>query len=348
MSKTEVLIVGGGPAGSAAAIYCANHNLSVTLLESERFPRMRPGETLHPGVDIIFRQLGVYNEIQKKGFIRHEGISVKWTYNDPPKISHYGKDKNGRWLGYQAFRPELDNILLSKAKELGVRVIQPTRVLEVLSESGRLIGAKSSSGKEILADFVIDAGGAGHWLAKSLSLTVKRYSIPLYVQYGYAHGKCPIRNQVPLFEATPWGWIWLAKIKHELYQWTILNFHGILVPYNWLPDEFKGLVSSQAVRGADVTWRRVIQPSGTGYFIIGDAATVLDPSSSHGVLKGLMSGIQAAQAILRITKENFSSVIASLRYNEWISQWFFQDVRKLKEFYIQHPGQPIKIWTDSN
>ena len=116
MSKTEVLIVGGGPAGSAAAIYCAKYGLSVMLVESDRFPRIKPGETLHPGVDIIFRELGIYDEIQKTDFIRHEGVSVKWTYNDPPVITHYGKDKNGPWLGYQAFRADLDNILLSKAQ----------------------------------------------------------------------------------------------------------------------------------------------------------------------------------------------------------------------------------------
>ena len=122
---------------------------------------------------------------------------------------------------------------------------------------------------------MIDAGGGGHWLAKNLNLTVKRYSIPLYAQYGYAKGKCCARDQVPLIEATPWGWIWSAKIKNELYQWTRLNFHNISVPHDWLPDEFKDLVSSQPVRGADVTWRRVIQPSGLGYFIIGDAAQYL-------------------------------------------------------------------------
>jgi hypothetical protein len=61
-----------------------------------------------------------------------------------------------------------------------------------------------------------------------------------------------------------------------------------------------------------------------------------------------MSGIKAAHAIFRIIKDNFPCKIASLEYNKWISQWFLHDVDKLKEFYIQHPAQPIKLWTDSD
>ena len=93
------------------------------------------------------------------------------------------------------------------------------------------------------------------------------------------------------------------------------------------------------MHGVDVTWRRVVQPAGSGYFIVGDAAAVLDPASSHGVLKGIMSGMQAAHAIIRITKDHFPSEIASKNYNEWITEWFLYDIHKLEKFYSQHPSQ---------
>jgi hypothetical protein len=127
--------------------------------------------------------------------------------------------------------------------------------------------------------------------------------------YGYAKGECSVRDQVPLIKATSDGWIWTAKVKNGLYQWTRLCFRNTSIPADWLPDEFKRLTPSESTHGADVTWRRVINPAGEGYFIIGDAAMVIDPSSSHGVLKGMMSGIKAAYAISRIIKNNGSSVM---------------------------------------
>ncbi len=340
---SRVLIVGGGPAGSAAAIYCAKYGHQVILIESEKFPRRKPGETLHPGVDVIFRQLGVYDDIQNANFVRHDGVCVKWSYNEPPKTILFGKDNNEPWLGYQAFRADLDDILLSRARDVGAMVMQPCRACDILVESEQVIGVKTSSAGEVLGDFIIDASGGGHWLARKLNLTIEKHSSPLYARYGYAKGKCHARDQVPLIEATPDGWIWTAKVKNGLYQWTRLNFHKVSIAPNWLPDEFTGLKSSQAIHGADVTWRQVIQPAGPGYFIIGDAATVVDPASSHGVLKGLMSGIKAAHIISRIFKDKFPSTIASLDYNKWVSQWFFHDIAKLRELYMQHPSHPILV-----
>jgi flavin-dependent dehydrogenase len=70
---------------------------------------------------------------------------------------------------------------------------------------------------------------------------------------------------------------------------------------------------------------------------VGDAAAVLDPASSHGVLKGIMSGMKAAHAIIRITKDHFPNKVAFKNYNEWIAEWFLYDTHKLRKFYSQRP-----------
>ena len=64
-SEVDVVVVGGGPAGSAAALWCVRQGLRVVLLEREQFPRHRPGETLLPGVEPIFAQLGVAEAIAR-------------------------------------------------------------------------------------------------------------------------------------------------------------------------------------------------------------------------------------------------------------------------------------------
>jgi flavin-dependent dehydrogenase len=191
-----------------------------------------------------------------------------------------------------------------------------------------------------MADFVIDAAGGTHWLARQLKLTIEKHSPPLFAYYGYAKGECHFRDEAPAIVITPEGWIWTAKAQEHLYQWTRLYFNknkndnNQLVPSRgWLPDEFKGLKPVEFVRSANVTWRLVVRPAGLGYFIVGDAATVLDPSSAHGVLRALMSGIMASHAILRIVHDGIPSGIVIKSYNDWLSNWFFHDIERLKDLY---------------
>src|SRR4051812_218848 len=93
---TKVLIVGAGPAGCAAAIACCQTGLDVILLDNYPEPRVGPGETLHPGTEVIFRKLGVWAEVLKAGFHRHRGI---WRENHGRRVfESYGRDSRGQWL----------------------------------------------------------------------------------------------------------------------------------------------------------------------------------------------------------------------------------------------------------
>ena len=93
-----------------------------------------------------------------------------------------------------------------------------------------------------------------------------------------------------------------------------------------------------AVRGADVTWRRASPAAGAGWFLVGDAAFVLDPASSHGVLKALMSGRMAAHCIAAVAHGMASEGESVLHYNDWISHWFGADVARLTEHYAMLRG----------
>jgi 2-polyprenyl-6-methoxyphenol hydroxylase-like FAD-dependent oxidoreductase len=81
-SGNHIVVVGGGPGGCATAIWCALRQLSVTLIEARKFPRHRPGETLHPGVEPILRQLGVAEQVAVASSMRHEGQHVHWGGED--------------------------------------------------------------------------------------------------------------------------------------------------------------------------------------------------------------------------------------------------------------------------
>src|ERR1700689_3228387 len=100
----DVIIVGGGPAGSCAAIRCAQWGLHAILLERELFPRDRPGESLHPGFESLLEQLGVLDAVVAAGFLRFDGNWVE--SKGATSFDAFKPTQTGTSRGLQAWRPE--------------------------------------------------------------------------------------------------------------------------------------------------------------------------------------------------------------------------------------------------
>lgn len=335
MSERDVVILGGGPAGSATAITCAQQGLKVTLLERAAFPREHPGETLHPGIEPLLKKLGVAQQVLAMGFLRHLGNWVQWE--GALRFVPFGQDEYGPWRGFQAWRADFDTILLEQAKALGVEVLQPCRASQLLADQGRVLGVVTPKGT-LLSSWVIDATGGQHWLARQLGLAIQAYTPPLIAHYGYAEGLCS--QQAPALVADPQGWTWTARVRPRLYQWTRLAFQEESLAQAWMPPAFEGLDPKRGSGKAEVTWRRVLQPAGLGYFIAGDAFSVLDPASSHGVLKAIMSGMMAGHLVTQVIKNKHPQEEAIQHYCQWIHHGFNHDIEKLKSLYLALPNPP--------
>lgn len=333
----EIIIIGSGPGGTAAAISLAQMGLSAVIVERDNFPRHRPGETLHPGIEPLLSQLGVAEEVLAAGFLRHAGNWVQWEAE--PQLVPFGSDERGTWYGFQAWRSDFDAILLNRAIGLGVEVCQPCRSIQPIINANRIAGVITSEGN-LPASFIIDAAGSQHWLAKKLKLPIKFYSPRLIAYYGYAEGECPVRDEAPAIVADSNGWTWMAKVRPQIYQWTRLSFTNETININWLPSEFQTLKPQGKTLAADVTWRIVAACAGLGYFLVGDAVAVLDPASSHGVLKAIMSGMMAAHLIGQIVKGAIE-LQAIEAYCQWVNSWFQHDIAKLREFYAKLPNSPF-------
>jgi flavin-dependent dehydrogenase len=333
----DVAIVGGGPAGSAAALWCVRQGLRVVLVERERFPRHRPGETLPPGAGPLFNQLGVADAIAAAGFTRHLGTWVSWS--GPRRFDPFGADRNGPWQGFQAPREQLDQILLDAVSGSGVVVRQPCRALHPLRDGGTVIGVATSD-EPLLARWVIDASGGAHWLTRRLGIPLQFASPRLIARYGYVTGDCPERDEAPEIAADETGWSWSACIAPGLYHWTRLSLSEDDPLRDRPPSAFAQLTPVSRTRGANVTWRIVSQPAGPGYICVGDAAAVLDPASSHGVLKGLMSGMMAAHVIAQVASGTATNAMAIETYSTWLREWFRADARELRRMYQELPHPP--------
>ena len=164
-AQTEILIVGGGPAGSTAALYLSQLGFDITLIEKKVFPReVLCGEFLSKEVTDILKELNLFNEF----------ISLK-----PNKLNTFSAiDNSGAILkskldfdGYALKRSIFDSFLLGKAKEKGVKIIQPAEVIShIQTEAGFISNIETGSGEilEIESRLVIGAYGKQNILDKKL------------------------------------------------------------------------------------------------------------------------------------------------------------------------------------
>jgi flavin-dependent dehydrogenase len=80
--------------------------------------------------------------------------------------------------------------------------------------------------------------------------------------------------------------------------------------------------------------------AGLGYFVAGDAAVVLDPAASHGVLRAIMSGMMAARSAARMRQDPTSEGAIAQQYDHWLRSWFVADADRLRALYRNHPNPP--------
>ncbi|MGI8741699.1 MAG: NAD(P)/FAD-dependent oxidoreductase [Bryobacteraceae bacterium] len=85
-------------------------------------------------------------------------------------------------------------------------------------------------------------------------------------------------------------------------------------------------------RAADVTWRMAGQTAGDGWFRCGDAAAVLDPSSSQGVLRAIMTGIRAAHLAIGALQSAITPGEAAIAYHCWLREWLEHRCRPCSQY----------------
>jgi flavin-dependent dehydrogenase len=336
---TDVIIAGGGPAGAATAIACIQRGLRVHLFERAAFSERRPGETLHPGVEPLLRQLGLADRFQATVGARHPGIWLCW--GGQRRFQRYGSDQDGAWQGFQISRLAFDQLLLSHASELGVVVRQPCAIDRVQLGQEDRVCVLTAAGP-LSARVIVDATGRASWLSRQLHIARDARSPRLIARYGYAAGSCSGRYAAPELEGNSEGWVWTAMVQPALYHWTCVTANGARPNPNWVPEGLRRLRPVGPSKGADVTWHMAARLAHPAWFIVGDAACLLDPLSSKGVLRAMMTGIATGYLIANGLNGQIAPEAAANVYQSWLSDWFEQEALRLSTFYrelgVMHPN----------
>jgi len=299
VENSDILIIGAGPAGCAAAITALEGGCSVTLLERKIQSAQQPGETLHPGVEPILRQLGVWEAVIRQGFHRHRGIwreSVKGTRTFAP----YGEDESGMWLGLQVDRVILNRLLRARVTELGGVIVDISRLELIRNSTGLSVAA---DGIFYRGGVILDGTGRHAWLAQQLGLIGERHEPAQRLRFGWRQAEMPGLDGQPLFMECSDGWEWLCPLPDRRCSWV-------------------KLACASTSGGIDYTRRIYPECTGKGYMLLGDAAFLLDPSYANGVLRALMSGIYAAALCVAVRGGRIPWNDAGHQYRAWIRRFF--------------------------
>ncbi|WP_369200076.1 tryptophan 7-halogenase [Streptomyces sp. PU-14G] len=325
-TDVDVVVVGGGPAGSTVASFVAMRGGRVLLLEKEAFPRYQIGESLLPSTtQWICGLLGVAEEVESAGFQTKTGGTFLWGASPQPWSFTFATDSHRGRHAFQVERMKFDKILLDNARRVGVDVRERCTVRDVLAGPERVGGVRytDADGVEhtVTARFTIDASGSGSRIHRHTGGTreLAEYFRNIAV-FGYFEGgkrmDPPLRGNI-LCAAFAGGWFWYIPLSDELTS------VGAVVPAAMADkiqkdrgaalEQFidQSPMISEYLRDArrvtegpygQVRVRKDYSYSDTrfwrpGMALVGDAACFVDPLFSTGVYLATYSGLLAARAI---------------------------------------------------
>jgi flavin-dependent dehydrogenase len=323
-SGPDVVVIGGGPGGSSASTLLAQHGYRVQLFEREHFPRFHIGESLIPETYWVLKRLNMLDKMKKSHFVKK--YSVQFV-NQHAKLSepfyfmdHKPHECSQTW---QVLREEFDQMLLDNAREHGVEVHEGVRVLEVLFEGERAVGARvleeDGREREVRAPVVVDASGQSSLIMSRLGLrewdpVLKKAALWTYWE-GAVRDKGKDEGATLVIQTQgKQGWFWYIPQHNNIVS------VGVVAPYEYLFKDrpgkdletiyFEEVERCPGVKSRIAPGRRVApyraakeysyrsrRAAGDGWVLVGDAFGFLDPLYSSGVLLALKSASLAADAI---------------------------------------------------
>ena len=316
--RCEVLVIGGGPAGSTVSALLAERGRDVVMLEKERHPRFHIGESLLPLNLPLFERLGVAAEIQRIGMLKHGAEFVSPWHRRTVTFDFAGQLDKSYPYAYQVRRSEFDEILFRNAERKGARALEGCKVSAVeFTPEGATVSARLEDGSERSwrTRFVVDASGRDTFLASRMGIkrrNPKHNSAALYGHFTGARrlpGKAEGNITVFWFEH---GWFWFIPLSDGA-----TSVGAVCWPYylktretsteQFLLDTIK-LCPALAERLRDATLASPVtatgnysyvakRSAGRNYVMLGDAYTFIDPVFSTGVLLAMQSAFSGADTI---------------------------------------------------
>jgi flavin-dependent dehydrogenase len=365
--ECDVVVIGGGPAGSTAATLLAQRGHKVVLLEKESHPRFHIGESLLPANMPLFEKLGVADEIQAIGMEKLGATFVSPWHDRTAGFRFADATDPSMPRAYQVRRSEFDEILFRRARAAGAEAYENTRVREFELGDGATrpsVTAERGDGTrmELRPRFIVDATGRDTLVGNRLKIKRRNPAHNSSAMYGHfrnARRDCgELEGNIIIF----WfdhGWFWFIPLKDG-----VTSVGAVVWPYYMknrdkpLRDYFLETIErcpalKERLAEAELT----AEPEATGnysyhcdrcqgdnYVMLGDAYTFIDPVFSSGVMLAMNSAFAGADVVhARLAADRAAEAKARKRF-EFVTRegpkqfsWFIYRVTNptLREMFME-------------
>jgi flavin-dependent dehydrogenase len=321
-TSPEVVVIGGGPAGSTVSTLLAQLGRRVQLFERETFPRFHIGESLIPETYWVLKRLNMLDKMKGSHFVQKRSVQFV-SANGKLSAPFYFWDNKPHECSqtWQVERGEFDQMLLENARAHGVDAREGVHVLKVLFEGERAVGVKiqepDGTRREVRAPVVVDASGQAAMLMNRHGLRIWDPLLNKGAIWTYYEGAAKDDNRdegATLVVQTPdkRGWWWNIPLHGDRLSCGIVRpFEDIFKNRGGLEQTYleevgqtpyikHRVANAKRITGyfatRDYTYRSR-ELSGDGWVLVGDAFGFLDPLYSSGVMLALKTGEFAADAI---------------------------------------------------
>ncbi|MAF11794.1 alkylhalidase [Candidatus Poribacteria bacterium] len=319
----DVIVIGGGPAGSTAAALLAEFGHSVLLLERDRFPRFRIGESLMPGTYDTFTRLGLLDRLNETAFPRKHSVQFYSGSGRASKPFYFSDNSDHESsVTWQVLRSDFDSLMISAASEKGAEVVHEASVHDVLFDGDRAVGVRGRFAdgaiQEVRATVVVDASGQSALISRRLKIVSTEPGLrkaSIYTHFARARRDSGVDEGATIIYQTEGkdSWFWFIPLQDDRASVGVVGdidyliqsregdataiFHEELAKCAPLRERLDDAEQAFPMKVTKDFSYRSKQVAGPSWVLVGDAFGFLDPIYSSGIYLALKSGEWAADAI---------------------------------------------------
>ena len=371
--RCDVLVVGGGPAGSTISALLASRGRDVVMMEKAHHPRFHIGESLLPANVGLFDQLGVREQVERIGMAKYGVEFVSPDHEIPAMVEFSEAWDKTMPCAWQVRRADLDEILFRNAAAKGARTLEGHRVRGVAFDAdGATVEVQLDDGalQTWRTRFLIDASGRDTLLATQFKCKQKNTRHNSAALYGHFTGAKRLEGRLEGNITIFWfahGWFWFIPLADGTTSIGAVCWPRYLKTRNGrtLPEFFRATIASckglaERLEGATLVDDAVhatgnyayasSTSSGERFLMLGDAYCFIDPVFSSGVYLAMQSGFDGADVVETALDRPREAAVARARYGRRLRHgprefsWFIYRVTNptMRGFFMA-PQNPLRV-----